>query len=282
MSCSARAFLAIAGAADRSAIYLNALPLFTAGKVRLIDNRRLAAQLCGLERKTTALREIVNHPPGGKDDASNAACLALGLVAHDRRPALVRREDLLLHGAAPPVPKKVWHLAAVYWASETGIGAIVWGGLNFPGQKPDLWIVDAEVAPVGGNVFRRVLQRAHELMAECRANAIVFVQDSLQLHATNAGLPTEVIPADMAAEDRILSVSQHVATGSVKLCAPVLEKAARSPFMGGLDLRAGEGADDPLRAATILLIALALDPIQQTPGSPWAAPANWGFGKNCG
>jgi hypothetical protein len=198
----------------------------------------------------------------------------VNLIA-DRRPALVRRDDLLTQGVAPPVPKKVWHLAAVYWAGENGIGATVWGGLNFPGQKPDLWIIDADVAPVAGNVFRGVLQRAHELMDECRANAIVFVQDSLQLHATNAGLPTEVIPADMAAEDRILSVSQHVGSGSVRICAPLLRKAERSPFMGGLDLRAGEGADDPLRAATILLIALALDPLQQKPGSPWAT---WAFG----
>jgi hypothetical protein len=38
---------------DRSAIYLDALPLFTSGRVRLLDNPRLAGQLSALERRTS-------------------------------------------------------------------------------------------------------------------------------------------------------------------------------------------------------------------------------------
>ena len=38
--------------ADRSAIYLDCLPLFTSGRARLIDNARLIAQFAGLERRT--------------------------------------------------------------------------------------------------------------------------------------------------------------------------------------------------------------------------------------
>jgi hypothetical protein len=37
---------------DRSAIYLDALPLFTSGRARLIDNARLVAQFAALERRT--------------------------------------------------------------------------------------------------------------------------------------------------------------------------------------------------------------------------------------
>jgi hypothetical protein len=63
---------------DRSAIYLDALPLFTSGRVRLLDNQHLIHQLISLERRTTrSNRDIIDHPPGGMDDLSNACCGAL-------------------------------------------------------------------------------------------------------------------------------------------------------------------------------------------------------------
>jgi hypothetical protein len=67
---------------DRSAIYLDALPLFTSGRVRLLDNPRLAAQLAALERHTSPSgRDRIDHGPGGHDDAANAAAGALTLAA---------------------------------------------------------------------------------------------------------------------------------------------------------------------------------------------------------
>jgi hypothetical protein len=67
---------------DRSAVYLDCLPLMTSGKARLLDIKKLAAQLVSLERRTsTAGRDSVNHPQGQHDDLANAACGALVLVA---------------------------------------------------------------------------------------------------------------------------------------------------------------------------------------------------------
>ena len=40
---------------DRSAIYSDALPLFTIGRARLLDNKRLVTQLSSLERKTSSM-----------------------------------------------------------------------------------------------------------------------------------------------------------------------------------------------------------------------------------
>jgi hypothetical protein len=78
---------------DRSAIYLDALPLFTTGRVRLIDNKRLVTQLASLERKTMPSgKDRVDHGPGGHDDAANVAAGAM---------VLERREKLL----APPKPR---------------------------------------------------------------------------------------------------------------------------------------------------------------------------------
>jgi hypothetical protein len=63
---------------DRSMIYLDALPMFTSGRVRLLDNPRLVSQFVSLERRTSpGGRDRVDHGPGGHDDLCNAVSLAL-------------------------------------------------------------------------------------------------------------------------------------------------------------------------------------------------------------
>ena len=66
---------------DRSAIYGEALGIFTSGRARLVDNARLVSQLAALERKTTATRDRIDHAPGQHDDLANASCGALALAA---------------------------------------------------------------------------------------------------------------------------------------------------------------------------------------------------------
>ncbi len=63
---------------DRSAIYMEALPLLTAGRARLVDNDRLVSQFSGLERRTgPSGRDRVDHTADRHDDLSNAAAGAL-------------------------------------------------------------------------------------------------------------------------------------------------------------------------------------------------------------
>ena len=51
---------------DRSAIYLDCLPLFTSGRARLIDSPRLISQFAGLERRTFSTgRDRVDHGRAG-------------------------------------------------------------------------------------------------------------------------------------------------------------------------------------------------------------------------
>jgi hypothetical protein len=71
-------------ARDRSQIYADCLPLFTSGKVRLLDNKRLINQIVSLERRTSSPRDKIDHPAHGSDDAANSACASLVLAA-DRR-----------------------------------------------------------------------------------------------------------------------------------------------------------------------------------------------------
>jgi hypothetical protein len=67
---------------DRSAVYLNALPLFTSGRARLIDSPRLISPLAALERRTFPTgRDRVDHGRAGRDDACNAAAGSLVLAS---------------------------------------------------------------------------------------------------------------------------------------------------------------------------------------------------------
>ena len=67
---------------DRSKIYLEILPLFSSGRLRLLDNARLLSQFAGLERRTFPNgRERIDHGKSGHDDASNAAAGAIVLAA---------------------------------------------------------------------------------------------------------------------------------------------------------------------------------------------------------
>ncbi|HEY8098732.1 MAG TPA: hypothetical protein VIE65_21915 [Methylobacter sp.] len=64
---------------SKSEIYVQVLPQFNTGNIRLLDNKRLVAQLSSLERRTArgTGRDVVDHPTGGHDDVANSACGAL-------------------------------------------------------------------------------------------------------------------------------------------------------------------------------------------------------------
>ena len=71
---------------DRSAVYMDCLPLFASGKVRLLDHAKLAGQFSALERTAGTNRDRVDHPRGAgyHDDLCNAAAGALTLCATAR------------------------------------------------------------------------------------------------------------------------------------------------------------------------------------------------------
>lgn len=61
-----------------SELYLNFLPLIANGTVELLDNKRLLAQLTGLERRArSGGKDLVTHYAGGHDDLANAAAGAI-------------------------------------------------------------------------------------------------------------------------------------------------------------------------------------------------------------
>jgi hypothetical protein len=86
----------------KSEIYLEALPVLSSGRVRLVDHPRLTQQLLSLERRSgRSGKDAVDHPSGGKDDLANCA---LG--------SLVLAQDIALaEAAAAPVPRSADDLA---------------------------------------------------------------------------------------------------------------------------------------------------------------------------
>jgi hypothetical protein len=79
---------------DRSALFLELLPLMNANRIRLVNDPDLLRELRGLERRRgTAGRDRVDHAPGQHDDRANAAAGALVLAAgrDDAHAAEIRR-----------------------------------------------------------------------------------------------------------------------------------------------------------------------------------------------
>ena len=107
---------------SKSEIYANCLPLLNCGKVEMLDSPRLAAQLVGLERRTTrgSGREIIDHKlyGGAKDDVANAACGAL-LAASDAKRGGMKITDEMLKLAAMPSGSAL-----------RGFGGMDWPGAN--------------------------------------------------------------------------------------------------------------------------------------------------------
>jgi hypothetical protein len=89
---------------DRSAIYVSCLPLFTSGRARIIDNRKLVTQFASLERRTSSVgRDRVDHGREGHDDLCNAAAGALGLASGiGGAPPLNISDEVLRLASLPP------------------------------------------------------------------------------------------------------------------------------------------------------------------------------------
>jgi hypothetical protein len=91
---------------DRSQIYLDALPLFTAGRCRLLDNQRMVTQFAALERRTFPNgRDRVDHGISGHDDVANSAAGVMTLAAAKNRLLNITPEIL----AAVRVPLRARH-----------------------------------------------------------------------------------------------------------------------------------------------------------------------------
>jgi hypothetical protein len=83
---------------DRSQIYVEALPLLTSGRARLVENKKLALQFASLERRTSSGgKDRIDHGMNGHDDLANAASGALVEIA--TRPQAMVISDAVMAAA---------------------------------------------------------------------------------------------------------------------------------------------------------------------------------------
>ena len=249
-------------AKPKSDIYHDALPLFNSKRVELLEHQRLSAQLVGLERRTARSgKDSIDHTPGGHDDIANAVCGVLVGLELDRRPALVRPDDLLKDNAAlrfPPIGCR--GLSAAVAVSRAGIAAVVYVGMIYDGS---IVVLDYDAGPIRGALFAGITERLAQLTEATRAPFFggLWVQPDFVRQAYVADVAAEPVPDHLVDADLLLlPAAGHIASGRVKLCEPAFEKAKTSPFGGALDFRGGDGGDDPLRRAALWAIALGLDP----------------------
>jgi hypothetical protein len=237
------------------------LPILNSGRVSLLDHRRLASQLCALERRTSRVgaKDQIGHPPNGHDDcACVVAGLIVNLVGARNAPSLIRQSDILVNGAALPLPANSRAVFAALAVGKDGMAAVIFAAKTWTG--PALLILDFDIAPLSGTLLTDIGARVREFAIQCRARGyVMMVPESMLMHAQAIGLPAEAIPGHVKAEDLLLSAASFAAAGDVKLCEPAFAKTKTSPFGGALDFRADADVDDPLRASTILATCLGLD-----------------------
>jgi hypothetical protein len=96
----------------KSQIYLECVPQFTRGLVRLPDHARLLRELRLLERRThRGGKDVVDHAKGGRDDHANAVCGVLRALSNylgyrsDYR--WLTEDDDVVVDVVPPLPKRL-------------------------------------------------------------------------------------------------------------------------------------------------------------------------------
>jgi hypothetical protein len=109
---------------DRSAIYLDALPLFASGRARLLDNPRLISQFAQLERRTFATgKDRVDHGRAGHDDCANAVAGAMVLATEKSG-----YDSSLSWVGAPPLELDNKQTGRSLWSHPSLLGGIFYPG----------------------------------------------------------------------------------------------------------------------------------------------------------
>jgi hypothetical protein len=247
---------------NKSAIYLEALPLFTRGLIRLPDHARLLRELRLLERHTQRSgKDSVDHGRNGSDDYANALCGVLKNLA-SAAPALWARSSLLVDEAGVAMPSHCDLVFAVLIASPRGDTAVTYWAYNqVVGHR--LILLDVDVAHLNPAIFHGVASRLVDLATTCRArygSGFLYTTSVLASELRRLGYHiADEIDALAAEDDEVLALSAatHIGSGRVKITAQALASAEHHPLGGILDATTHD--DDPLRTAALIGVALALD-----------------------
>lgn len=268
---------------DRSKCYLDTLPLFAAGQVRLLDSPRLVHQLVSLERRQSRFgRDSVNHPDGGADDVANAAAGALVLAVAEKRPALIRTADLAPRPGTEIDLRRTGAVFATLWVGADGMAG--WAAFSYMiAGTPNLLVRAFDRIPWAPALLPDLAARLDAMCEEVRnlgqdrpIHATLMVPDQIAVSADAAmaeafaarvhrpdarfrNVRAEAIDAKFLADPTGLALrcGGIVSAGDVALTDDARGQANAAPLLGLLAVRPGETVmGDPLRVAALLGIAM--------------------------
>ena len=244
--------------ADKSAVYADTLPLFASGRVRLLDNARLAHQLAGLERRTTrGGRDRIDHRHGASDDLANAMAHAVVEAAHEHKPGLIRSSQLLHDGAGVPLPRRCEGINAVVWPDSDGLVATtVWSVWDH--GTPPLVLLDFTVAQIGADTVRAAYDAALDYVPKCNMVGSGRLYVPKVLAEQYAHLMVDPIPQGWLLDINSLrlAVGTQTAGGMAKLSTIAAEKSRGTALAGSLE--GWMKQPDALAMSFMLGVALSL------------------------
>jgi hypothetical protein len=247
-------------ARPKSDLYGDLLPLITAGRIELLDLPRLSRQLTGLERRTARSgKDSIDHTPGGHDDVANAVAGVLVGLDLDRRPPLVRIDDV---ASVDRAEEPSWCQYVYLMVVDAGpdIAAVFCGSTRDDpdkGVREKLYILDVEVIYFRPGLFGELAQRLRDMGAKWRVQfAAIFAPEHLAVQVAGLGMSVEVLPKDFKPELQLTLASEAIGSGLVRFCAPVRAKMSTRTIAAALALKAGDPVESALRAALISAIWL--------------------------
>jgi len=239
----------------KSAIYIETLPLFARGVVRLPDHPKLLRELRLLERFThRSGKDTISHGKTGSDDYANAALGVLRLLAISG-PALWRASSFTTTTPATPIRADL--IFATLVVGDAGQAGVAYFAKSIIPGSP-LTILDVDLAPLSPNLLLDMAARLTDFVTAMRARGMtIFAQSPVAAELERLGV-RNIEPLDYVLSDPLLSVaaSVHVSGHRVQLCAEVLAKDFPLGFLHGA---ATPTDDDPLSLAVIAGICVALD-----------------------
>jgi hypothetical protein len=241
-------------ARPKSDLYIDLLPLINSQRVELLDDKRLIAQLIGLERRTSRMgRDSVDHAPGGHDDCANAVAGLLVGLDLDRRPALVRQSDYLAGADGIDWPSRLKVVYAVVVADSNGVAAVCYYAQTVNYGDAAI-LLDFDTGYLSSGLLSSIEPRLREIAGPYTA-AMIFAPEGLRI----SGIDCEPIPyPPQEFESLKIIAANTVAAGGAKMTKIAFAKGKECPLGGALEFRGGrELIRDPLRAAAVIGIALA-------------------------
>ena len=212
-------------ARPKSDLYHDLLPLLNARRIELLDLPRLSAQLCGLERRTARSgRDSIDHAPGGHDDLANAVAGALVMLDLDRRPALVRIEDVTAGEGVGP--RWLQYVYAMIVDAGADIAVVYCGSIrNDPerGVRQTLWVLDLDVVYFKPGLWAELVGRLKEMAQPSRAVG-VFAPEHLALQFSDPSVRVEALPPEFDPELMLTFAAECIGAGLVKFCPAVTAK----------------------------------------------------------